>query len=94
VLHGYPSLRQKAELWNSLHVIHSNCGKVHDDWLVKEAFLQVADRLEQSVSAALDAGYRTKDLMSEGMTEVKCSELGEILVAEAAKPAARQPVAA
>jgi hypothetical protein len=73
---------------------HQLWPKQNNDGQVKTAFLQVAGRLEQSVSAALDAGYRTKDLMSEGMTEVKCSELGEILVAEAAKPAARQPVAA
>ena len=43
-------------------------------------FMQVADRLEQAVTAALDAGYRTGDLMSSGMKQVGCVELGDILV--------------
>ena len=42
--------------------------------------LQVADRLEAAVTAALDAGYRTGDLMSSGMKQVGCIELGDILV--------------
>ncbi|KAL3163022.1 hypothetical protein ABBQ32_009449 [Trebouxia sp. C0010 RCD-2024] len=41
---------------------------------------KVADRLEQAVTAALDAGYRTGDLMSSGMKQVGCIEIGEILV--------------
>lgn len=40
---------------------------------------QVADRLEQAVESALRNGYRTGDLMSPGMKQVKCSEMGEIL---------------
>lgn len=43
-------------------------------------FMQVADRLEQAVTAALDAGFRTGDLMSAGMKQVGCVELGDILV--------------
>lgn len=43
---------------------------------------KVADRLEQAVTAALDAGYRTGDLMSSGMKQVGCVELGEILVSQ------------
>lgn len=43
-------------------------------------FMQVADRLEQAVTAALDAGYRTGDLMSSGMKQVGCVEVGDILV--------------
>ena len=42
-------------------------------------FMQVADHLEQAVTAALDAGYRTGDLMSSGMKQVGCVELGDIL---------------
>lgn len=42
--------------------------------------MQVADRLEQAVTAALDAGYRTGDLMSSGMKQVGCVEVGDILV--------------
>ncbi len=45
-----------------------------------DTVLQVADRLEAAVTAALDAGYRTGDLMSSGMKQVGCTELGDILV--------------
>jgi len=41
----------------------------------------VAERLERAVAAALDAGYRTRDLMSEGKREVGCRELGGLLEA-------------
>jgi len=40
----------------------------------------VAKRMEDAVEKALDAGYRTGDLMSPGMTKVKCSQLGDLLV--------------
>ena len=36
-----------------------------------------ADCIEAAVSAFLDAGYRTADIMSEGMTQVGCTECGE-----------------
>ena len=39
-----------------------------------------ADAIENAVSAYLDAGYRTADIMSEGMTEVGCKQCGEIIV--------------
>ena len=42
--------------------------------------VQIADRLEHAVTAALDGGYRTGDLMSSGMKQVGCSELGDIIV--------------
>ena len=35
-----------------------------------------ADAVEKAVSAYLDAGYRTADIMSEGMTKVGCAECG------------------
>ncbi len=41
--------------------------------------MQVADRLEAAVNAALDQGYRTADLWKEGTKKVKCSEMGELL---------------
>ncbi|CAG9463789.1 unnamed protein product [Pedinophyceae sp. YPF-701] len=41
----------------------------------------VASKLEKAVSDALDKGYRTGDLMSEGCTQVGCEEMGDILVA-------------
>lgn len=38
-----------------------------------------ADAIENAVSAYLDAGYRTADIMSEGMIQVGCSECGAII---------------
>ena len=40
-----------------------------------------ADAVEAAVNAVLDEGYRTADIMSEGMKQVSCSEMGS-LVAE------------
>lgn len=39
-----------------------------------------ADVIEAAVSAYLDAGYRTADIMSEGMTQVGCRQCGDIIV--------------
>ncbi len=39
-----------------------------------------ADAIERAVSSYLDANYRTKDIMSDGMTCVSCSECGDIIV--------------
>lgn len=39
-----------------------------------------ADAVERAVSAYLDAGYRTADIMSEGMTQVGCSRCGDLIV--------------
>ncbi len=36
--------------------------------------------IEQAVNAVLDAGYRTVDMMSEGMKQVSCSEMGDLIV--------------
>ena len=38
-----------------------------------------ADAIEQAVSDYLDAGYRTADIMSEGMTKVGCRECGTLI---------------
>ena len=35
-----------------------------------------ADAVEAAVNSVLEAGYRTGDIMSEGMTLVSCSEMG------------------
>jgi 3-isopropylmalate dehydrogenase len=40
-----------------------------------------ADRIEQAVNTVLDQGYRTGDIMSEGMTPVGCKGMGEALLA-------------
>jgi 3-isopropylmalate dehydrogenase len=39
-----------------------------------------ADKLEQAVFQVLDQGYRTGDIMSEGMTFVGCQGMGEALL--------------
>ena len=39
-----------------------------------------ADAIENAVSAYLDAGYRTADIMSEGMKQIGCDKCGEIIV--------------
>lgn len=41
-----------------------------------------AEAIENAVAAYLDAGYRTADIMSEGMTEVGCKQCGEIIVSK------------
>lgn len=38
--------------------------------------LQEADAVETAVDKVLEAGYRTGDIMSDGMTLVSCSEMG------------------
>lgn len=38
-----------------------------------------ADAIEKAVGAYLDAGYRTADIMSEGMTRVGCKKCGELI---------------
>ncbi len=44
-----------------------------------------ADAVENAVSAYLDAGYRTADIMSEGMTQVGCKKCGELIIAKIGK---------
>ena len=39
-----------------------------------------ADAVENAVSAFLDEGYRTADIMSEGMKLVGCKECGELII--------------
>lgn len=38
-----------------------------------------ADAIEAAVNAVLDEGYRTGDIMSEGMKKVSCSEMGSLI---------------
>ena len=49
--------------------------------------MQVALQLETAVTSALDAGYRTSDLYTEGMKKVGCQELGDILASYIREPA-------
>lgn len=44
-----------------------------------------ADAVEKAVAAYLDAGYRTADIMSEGMTQVGCKKCGELILANLKK---------
>ncbi len=39
-----------------------------------------ADAIENAVSKYLDAGYRTADIMSEGMTLVGCKKCGDLII--------------
>ncbi len=39
----------------------------------------VHDSLEKVVESVLDAGYRTPDIMSEGMKQVGCKEMGDLV---------------
>lgn len=41
---------------------------------------EIAEILEGSVNYALDEGYRTGDIMSDGCRQVTCSEMGDILL--------------
>jgi 3-isopropylmalate dehydrogenase len=41
---------------------------------------EAATRIEQAVLKVLDMGYRTGDIMSEGMTQVGCQEMGQVLL--------------
>lgn len=42
--------------------------------------VEEADRLEAAISDVLDNGLRTKDIMSDGMTEVGTTEMGEAVL--------------
>ncbi len=44
-----------------------------------------ADAIEKAVSDYLDAGYRTADIMSEGMTLVGCKKCGELITSNLKK---------
>ena len=44
-----------------------------------------ADTIENAVSAYLDAGYRTADIMSEGGILVGCKQCGELIIANMRK---------
>jgi 3-isopropylmalate dehydrogenase len=39
-----------------------------------------AERIEKAVIEVLDRGYRTGDIMSEGMKAVGCKEIGQVLI--------------
>ena len=41
-----------------------------------------ADRLEKAISNVLENGMRTADIMSDGMTKVSTSEMGDAVIAE------------
>ena len=39
-----------------------------------------ADRLEAAIAAVLDEGYRTRDIMSDGMKEVGTTAMGDAII--------------
>ena len=42
--------------------------------------LPVADEIEKAVKAVLADGYRTVDIMSDGMKKVGCKEMGQLII--------------
>ena len=44
--------------------------------------IKEADAIEAAVNTVLDKDYRTGDIMSEGMTQVTCSQMGDLIAAE------------
>ena len=42
--------------------------------------LAEADAIEAAVQKALDAGFRTGDMMAEGCQQVSCSEMGDAIL--------------
>jgi 3-isopropylmalate dehydrogenase len=43
---------------------------------------QEAEDIDRAVNAVLNAGYRTPDMMSEGMKKVSCHQMGDLVAAE------------
>lgn len=41
--------------------------------------MEEADAIERAVNQVLDEGYRTADIMEEGMKKVSCSEMGSLI---------------
>ena len=56
------------------HVLFSNSSNSSFD-LDKEA-----DEIEKAVKAVLADGYRTVDIMSDGMKKVGCKEMGQLII--------------
>ena len=44
--------------------------------------IEEADRLDQAIASVLNAGLRTKDIMSDGMTEVGTIAMGDAIIAK------------
>jgi len=44
--------------------------------------IEEADRLDAAIASVLDSGLRTKDIMSEGMTEVGTVAMGDAIIAK------------
>ena len=49
---------------------------------LKERFTddKEADEIEKAVKAVLADGYRTVDIMSDGMKKVGCKEMGQLII--------------
>jgi 3-isopropylmalate dehydrogenase len=44
--------------------------------------IEEADRLDTAIASVLDSGLRTRDIMSEGMTEVGTIAMGDAIIAK------------
>ncbi|CAD7698539.1 unnamed protein product [Ostreobium quekettii] len=47
---------------------------------------KVAERMENAIALVLDQGYRTGDIMSDGMTQVGCKQLGDLIQEQVEAP--------
>ena len=45
-----------------------------------ESKIEDADEIEKAVKAVLADGYRTVDIMSDGMKKVGCKEMGQLII--------------
>ena len=43
--------------------------------------IEEADRLDAAIASVLDSGLRTRDIMSDGMTEVGTVAMGDTIIA-------------
>ena len=46
---------------------------------------QAADRIDAAVAEVLEQGHRTADIASEGLHQVGCQAMGELVLAQLAK---------
>ena len=46
---------------------------------------EAADRIDTAVAEVLEQGYRTADIVSDGLNQVGCQAMGELVLAQLAK---------
>jgi 3-isopropylmalate dehydrogenase len=77
-IHGSAPSRANLNMANPIATIMSTAMLLrHSLALIKEA-----DAIEKAVEKVLEAGYRTYDIMSEGMTKLGTKEMGDAVAAK------------